>query len=205
MRKLILGAVCVLSMVAVTACGSEPIALTQDNVKGSAIAVTNKGTVQSSLVEEFDKEYYDVDELKTFIEDDLKEFNSENNANVTLNFVTSKNKKAYVVFDYASLEEYSTYSGATLTLMSGEEAKKSDAIDTQISKYGKSSKKDKSSAIKKKYKALIIDNSEGNLSEEVEISVEGKIKFSSNVSKVDENTAKYSKLDSVAVVVYDPY
>lgn len=123
-----------------TACGgkkAEVKELKAGQVKEATLLVKQDGTVQSAIVEEFDKDYYKKDELKSFMEAQIQGYNSQNGADsVVLKESDVKDGKAIAVFGYKDMASYigfykyyAPYSGVEGGICSVEEAKQSGALD----------------------------------------------------------------------------
>lgn len=218
MRRFILCIASIGLVLALTACGNENISLKASKVSKSTLAVFNNGKMQSSFYTSFDKDYYDVNELESFVNEEVAKYNESNDADVKLSSIKRKKSNVVLVFDYDSTDEFAKYCSITslyskdslevtnieAKLISGKEAKSDSLVPNKLVKYGKNKKKSASKVIKDKYKVFILDNTEGSIDGNLEIKVEGDIKFVSNVKKVDYNTVKISDLKDVAVIVFKP-
>lgn len=76
------------------------------NSESSRIYVTEEGTLQTATVESYaQQDYYNGDELKTFLEEAVSQYNGANGQNqVTLDSCTLDNGTARMMFHYASPE-----------------------------------------------------------------------------------------------------
>lgn len=74
------------------------------NTESSRIFVTKEGTFQTATVESYaQQDYYSADELKSFLEEAVSEYNGENGQNqVTLDSCTLDSGTARMMFHYAS-------------------------------------------------------------------------------------------------------
>lgn len=74
------------------------------NSESSRIYVTEEGTLQTATVESYaQKDYYNGDELKTFLEEAVSQYNGANGQNqVALDSCTLDNGTARMMFHYAS-------------------------------------------------------------------------------------------------------
>lgn len=74
------------------------------NSESSRIYVTEEGTLQTATVESYvQQDYYNGDELKTFLEEAVSQYNGANGQNqVTLDSCTLDNGTARMMFHYAS-------------------------------------------------------------------------------------------------------
>ncbi|MCR5609648.1 MAG: hypothetical protein K6G26_11350 [Lachnospiraceae bacterium] len=207
MKKRYLFTTVTLAAFMLCACGHEEVGLTKENITTKDEIVFNVGgTIQATMIDEFDKDYYDVDELTEFINKDLETFNSEKETTIKLDFAVKKSNKVYTVFDFGGSSDFESYTGAKTEVLDSSAAKKSDLVPDSLEKYGKSKTKKKDKVIKSKYKTAVIDLSGCEIyDKDINVTVAGDIEFSSNVKKVDDNTATISSKDKVGVIVYKPY
>lgn len=93
-----------------TACGGKKAdvkELKAGLVKEATLLVKQDGTVQSAIVEDFDKDYYKKDELKNFMEEQIQGFNGKNGADsVVLKENDVKDGKAVAIFNYKDMDSY---------------------------------------------------------------------------------------------------
>lgn len=93
-----------------TACGGKKAdvkELKAGQVKEATLLVKQDGTVQSAIVENFDKDYYNKDELKNFMEEQIQDFNGKNGADsVVLKENDVKDGKAVAIFNYKDMDSY---------------------------------------------------------------------------------------------------
>ncbi len=117
MRKLI--SLCLLT------CGILLLSGCADSIpEENTIAVDQKGTVTSTIVEDFDKEFYDADELESEIEQELAQYNEnfeEDHVRVSIFKVEDAVATLQLVFDESKY--YADYTGLTLFVGTLSEAK----------------------------------------------------------------------------------
>lgn len=99
----------------------------------TSVFVTRDGTFSSALVETYEKDYYDGQELQDFIEEAVAVYNAAHQeGDVTLASCTMEEGKAVAVFDYASGEALQNFSSenadASLQLSSVEMMSVSDGL-----------------------------------------------------------------------------
>ncbi|MBQ8730532.1 MAG: hypothetical protein IJY81_05045 [Lachnospiraceae bacterium] len=151
-----------ISLLTLSACKGSNVAITAEDAKANEIIVTSNKKVQSVIKESFKKKYYKEKALKSFIKDDIKAFNIDNNTKIALNSMKVKDGNVYVVIDYDNVDELNKYNTDTeLTKLSVKEAKKSDLIGSKLTKYGKKTKVSKKEALSNdKYKVVVYTCSE---------------------------------------------
>ncbi len=89
-----------------------------EDVDTTTISVDKKGAVKETIIEDFDKDYYDVAELSQMIEQEIAEYNSKVSAegNVELSSCEEIEEGAQikVVIEYASSTDYQDMNGRVL-------------------------------------------------------------------------------------------
>ncbi len=85
------------------------------DVEESTVYVDKKGSVISVDVESFEKDYYDEAELKSYIEEEIENYTSENGKkSVHLEDVAVEDSTATLKLKYASAEDYAKFNGIEL-------------------------------------------------------------------------------------------
>ena len=89
-----------------------------EDVDTTTISVDKKGAVKETIIEDFDKDYYDAAELSQMIEQEITEYNSRFSAggNVELSSCEEIEEGAQikVVIEYASSTDYQDMNGRVL-------------------------------------------------------------------------------------------
>lgn len=98
-------------------CGSQIPGIAE--VERSTVYLTKDGTVTEFLVEGFEKDYYDVAELKQMILAEIEDYNSRANAGndmtpVRLISVYEKTDAVTVQLEYADAQEYGDFNGCVM-------------------------------------------------------------------------------------------
>ena len=86
-------------------CGTDPA-----NVDVNTLIVGKDGTITESLVESFDKEYYDAEELRRSIESAVNAYNGGTDA-VTLGAVTAEEGVARTILTYKTGNDFAAFHG----------------------------------------------------------------------------------------------
>lgn len=78
--------------------------------EGNSISVSKKGAVTSTITEDFDKDFYDADELKEEINSELADYNKTfAKDHISLKRFEVKNGKAVLELTFAEDSDYSSY------------------------------------------------------------------------------------------------
>lgn len=95
-----------LAAVLLAGCGSKL------NVDKNTIALQKNGKVLEAAVEEFDRSYYDEEELESYIDDAVEEYTSENGKKkVAVTDFKVEEEKAYLTLKYESADVFSDFTG----------------------------------------------------------------------------------------------
>lgn len=203
-KKIILTFVITLVIVLVIGCGIAAFILTRDNevielkadeISENTLVVNDNGTIQSALVEDFGKDYYDIDELADFVKEDLEKYNEENKTDISVVDVNSHEKKAVIVFDYKSIDEYSSYNGNKAYVFNASEALEDERVPSNLVKNGEDGVVPKDSVYEnEKYITVVVDG-------DTQVIVNGKIKYYAGCDVLEENKVQ-AKAGERAVVVF---
>ncbi len=130
MRKLT-AALCMVLLLPVllTSCGT-----TSSDVKNSSrVELTKNGKIIEYTVEDFSASNYDIDELKDFVEDEIKAYKSENKGRINVRTERVRNDTAYLTVRYNSTETYAAFNDVECfagTLEEAEEAGYDVSVDS---------------------------------------------------------------------------
>ena len=82
--------------------------------KDSTVFVAINGSVVSTDVEDFDTAAYRQDDLQSYVDKSIDDYNKKNDGSVKLKKLTVEKKKASLTMSYASTDEYSDFNGTRL-------------------------------------------------------------------------------------------
>lgn len=89
----------------------------------SSIYVTSKGQVKTALMEDFEKDYYDFDELSKTVADEVKAYNLSAGAEVVgVGSLTQGTDGVTLFMDYESVKDYAQFNDVILFQGTYEEA-----------------------------------------------------------------------------------
>lgn len=194
-----IGALLVLCMAVLCGCGKKEIDLTKMEVTDTALAVRAEGKLQSTIVADFDKDYYTKDGLTAYIEEQIAEYERKNGGEITLESVEEKDGKVTVVFSYDSVTSFAGFQKAeecfsgTVSAAAAHEAWPDSFQEADSSDLTEASEVEKDA----KDKVVILCPAE-----KMQIKVEGTITYLSGSIYVDEQTAQV-EAGQTAVVVYE--
>lgn len=198
MKKITLVLLGTLILVVMTGCGKNKVSITAEDVTTNTIVIKEDNTVQSSIVEDFDKEYYSQEELETFIKEEVTDYNEKNGEDqIKMHSIHVADKKASVVFNYNDIDDYSIFNGISAKLLTTSQALQEDSILT-LSEFVEVKSGDtvsRETALNKEDATVLI------IQEPLEIKIDGTILYYSNAEKVDKNVLQASG-ENITVVVF---
>lgn len=81
----------------------------------STVYITSKGTVQSAIMESFEKAYYNFDELSEDVEKEVKSYCLDKNEEVvTVESLTEEGDQVTLIMNYQTVEDYAAFNEVLL-------------------------------------------------------------------------------------------
>lgn len=199
MRKMILFTIIMISFLAFSGCKKEEIFINTDDITTNTMLVKRDGSIYATIVEDFDKSYYNLTELNEFVAKEVDEYNQRiGSEEVTIEGLELKNNKVILIIKYSKMAHYSAFNDMPAAYFSASTENVALELPDEYVSAKKDTVVDKAKAMKKgKNKVLV-------LYEPYEIIVEGNIKFySNNVTLLEENKVSNNN-DDMTVVIYRP-
>lgn len=172
--------------------------LVPEDIKVSTLLIKENSEIQSAIVGDFEKPYYNEEDFKTFVKEEIEDYNQNQTKEVVdVSFFEIKEKQAKVVLNFADMKNYALFNNVFAKYISIEEALKEKNIPDEFICMKTKKKVTKEEALKeKKYKAIMVK-------EPLDIKVEGKIKYYAN-SVLLNDKAVHSADEGISVVVIKP-
>ncbi len=199
MKKWFLCAIMLLFIVGTAGCRKEEKILTVDDVTTNTILAKSNGILQVATVEEFDKPYYQLSDLKEFISKEINSYNKSAGENkITLEDVELRSGKAIMLLTYSGMDQYANFNDVTAAYFSGGVTEVPlDLPATLVNEKNGSLVSTQEVLQSDKYKILVMN-------EPYDIVVDGTIKYySENATYVDENKLQ-GAADGMTIVVFKP-
>lgn len=179
-----------------TACGN-PI----NKMKANTVYIKKDGQVESLSIEDFDKDYYSEDELKQFIDKEVKAQQTERGeGSISLRDFEVKEEKASLKLVYSDSEDYAAFTDTTL--------EQGDYTQSVIEEKEELSDTSLIDANTKKEVEQLPDESEGlkyviiQDPEEIQILFDGTVMYySKQVTFIEENLIKIPA-GEVCIILY---
>lgn len=119
------GLVCfLLTCLFMTGCSHNP-GLKAESLTADTLYIGRDGSIVCGIVEDFDKEYYVKEELESFIEEEIEDYNSQSGKDrIKLSSLAIEEKEqARMVIRYAGIEDYAKVNKTEASLLTFAEAK----------------------------------------------------------------------------------
>ena len=199
MKRVLIGVISILSILMLAGCSKKEIFISTDNVTDNTILVKRDGSLYVAIAEEFDKSYYNLDELNEFITKEVNSYNDKQGSKeVTIEELELKNGKAVMILGYTKMAHYSAFNNVPAAYFSSDTENVALELPSQYLDARKNTQVDKDTAFKSGKNQVLV------LYEPYEIIVEGDIRYySDNATLVDESKLK-SDSEEMTVVIYKP-
>ncbi|BCJ93155.1 hypothetical protein acsn021_07240 [Anaerocolumna cellulosilytica] len=198
MKRYILSIVLILSMVMLAGCNKNKEIVAED-VKANTVLIKNDGTVQAATIENFDKEYYNLEELTTYINEKVSEYNQKNGVDsVVLGELKLIDTNAVLIMNFKSLEHYNYFAETSAVVTSTTSAKNGEITlpDTFLSAKDGAAISAADALKNEKYKVL-------SIKENTEVLVDGTIKYYTN-GRLNGKSKIQTSTEGDTIVVYKP-
>lgn len=197
MKSLLLNALLLLGLFAFAACSNKEKNLNADEITVNTILAKANGMLQVAIVEDFDKPYYNVEELKEFVKKEIEAYSKKaGDGKVKLDEVKQRGNKVIMLMTYSGMDQYTAFNKVTAAYFnSGIEDLKLALPATLKNTSNESITATKEVIQTAGYKVLV-------LNEPYEIIVEGKVKYISENAKMLENDKVSSDTEQMTVIVF---
>ena len=189
-------AICLLGLAGCSKKESQTI--NQKDFKENTTIINADGTVQSVIVECFDKDYYQTNELKSYIETTVQNYTKKaGNDSVVLDSLNVNDKMATAQFSFKKMSDYATFNAIESEVLTNEQALKDERVSATVYSVEDGETISLQSALKdKEYKILVT----GLLGEN--IITESKIAYYTNGTLTGDNLLKTGS-EGITVIIYE--
>ncbi len=124
-------------MLAVTGCGGKEN-LSTDMLKDTTVLIRSDGSMEQYIVENFNKSYYNLKDLKAFAKEKVEEYNDLYKENpISLEWVRTEDKLVTMLLSYASVEDFAQFNSQKASFMTVAEARKEGILPETLYSSGK--------------------------------------------------------------------
>ncbi len=199
MKKFAFCAMLLLLVLGTAGCNKEEKIITVDEVSTDTILAKANGVLQVATVEDFDKSYYNLEELKDFITKKIDAYNKKaGSEKIKINDVKLKSGKAVMLLTYSGMDQYASFNNVTAAYFNGGITENPlDMPETLVNVKDGSLASTQEVLQNGKYKILV-------MTEPYDIIVDGKIKYYSENAVLSEDKTIKGAEDGMTIVVFKP-
>lgn len=182
MKRLFLSVVLMLGLIGMTGCTKEELILTAEAIDSDTILAKVNGEIQAATIEEFDKDYYNLNELTEFVTAEIDAYNlSSGGTNVTMNELQRKDNNVVMIISYSGMKHYAEFNKVIGAYFNGGKTDVAmDLPDTLINVKNGSGENTSDVLLNENLRFLVID-------EPADVLVDGKVQFISDNLDVSNN------------------
>lgn len=199
MKKRMMTGVLFLMLLLCSACGNKN--LQADSVEENTLLIKQDGSVQAAILEEFDREYYDIDEAKGFIQDAIEEYNeTKGKESVIFNDLKRSpfdDDKVCLIVTYKDMDTYDDVTGAKIRHLTIDEAAEEELLPEELTSLREGSITDGKAVAEENTQYKVI-----TLSSKFHVMVEGKIKYYTNAAVLNNAAVETAGKRKKAVIIY---
>mgnify|MGYP000877071342 CR=1 FL=1 len=199
MKKLIFSGILLLCLTGITGCTKEDLSLTAKNVEMDTLLAKSNGAVQAATVEEFDKDYYNLNELEEFVMEEINSYNQVSGGeNVVMDELELKDGNAVMILSYTGMKHYAEFNKVMAAYFNGGnkeiplelpgslvDVKNGSAVNTVDVLHNE------------KLKILILD-------EPFDVVVDGAIQYHSDNAVIVDKNKLHGAAEGLTVIAYKP-
>lgn len=199
MKKIVLYTILAFTFILMVGCKSKNIKLKTNDIGVNTVVIKKDGTVKAATVEDFNKDYYSLDELNNFITKEINKFKSSVGSEVaiTIDSLEMNGEDAVLILTYQDLDTYAAFNKVEAVTMGVDalQGKNLELPDVYVKEDGAYVNKDEA-LNNGKYKIVMIKDN-------VDLMVEGTIKYYANCILVNSHTIQTTP-EAASVIVYKP-
>lgn len=198
MQKLFFSTALVLCLILLAGC-SKNKEIDSKNVESNTFLVKEDGSIEAATVETFDKTYYNLTELDSYVTDKISQYNTQKGTEaIAKKSLELKESDAVLVLTYDSVEDYNSFNGAEAMLLTTTQAKNDGiTLPDSFTAVKKGQSVTAGEALEnKKYKVLV-------LKENLDVLLQGTIKYYSGGTLADKHNLQTAE-DGSTVIIYKP-
>lgn len=199
MKRLVFYTTVLLLIFTAAGCSKGDKKINADDVKESTLLARTNGEIQVATIEGFDKEYYSLNELQNFVDEQIAAYNSKAGDNrIKVDSVQLADDKAVMLLTYSGMDQYTAFNEVTAAYFNGGVKDLPFSLPaTLVNSKNEALASTQEIIQNNKYKVLI-------LNEPYHIVVDGKIKyFSDNAKLIDDNEVQAPN-EGMTIVVFKP-
>ncbi|MBE5967182.1 MAG: hypothetical protein E7255_09485 [Lachnospiraceae bacterium] len=199
MKKLIFSGILLLCLTGITGCTKDKLILNTKDIEADTLLAKSNGAIQAATVEEFNKDYYNLNELEEFV---MKEINSYNQAsggeNVVLDELERKDGNAVMILSYTGMKHYAEFNKVWAAYFNGGNKEVPMELPDHLVNVKNGSAVNTADVIQnEKLKILIVN-------EPFDVVVDGSILYHSDNAVIIDKNKLQGSAEGFTVIVYKP-
>jgi thioredoxin-related protein len=199
MKRVLICIISIIGILLLAGCTKEEIFITTDDITSDTMLVKRDGSLFVAIVEDFDKSYYNLDELNEFVSKEVNAYNNKvGSQEVAIEELGLKNGKVVMILKYTKMAHYSAFNSMPAAYFSANTENVSLELPSQYMDTRKNTLVGKDAAMKSDKNQVLV------LYEPYEIIVEGDIRFYSDNATLLEGKKVKSNTEDMTVVIYKP-
>lgn len=183
MKKLAICIILAISVLALSGCKKEKVTIEIDKVENNTMLIQKDGGVQVAIVEEFTQDYYNMDELREYINTSITQFNQNvnNESAIVLKDLQQSDGNVVMVLNYENMDYYTQFNEVEAKYLSSITQKDITDFPDMLDSTGDDDYVFKDTVLEDdEYKAVI-------LNEGYNVIINGKVKYYANGTVVDSD------------------
>ena len=185
MKKIALLSIMMIMIVTLAGCKKGTLTIKTSSVSENTMLIKKDGRVQVAIVDTFDKSYYSVDEIDSYIKDELTKFNQTVNNNDAIKLVDLEKVKDNIVMvlEYQTFDYYTQFNKVEGNYYSTLTSEVQSKLPQILFNTKDEAIQGSEATFEENYKVV-------ELKEEYNLMIDGKIKYYNNGERSDNNQIK---------------
>lgn len=194
MKKIALLSIMMIMIVTLAGCKKGTLTIKTSSVSENTMLIKKDGRVQVAIVDTFDKSYYSVDEIDSYIKDELTKFNQTVNNNDAIKLVDLEKVKDNIVMvlEYQTFDYYTQFNKVEGNYYSTLTSEVQSKLPQILFNTKDEAIQGSEVTFEENYKVV-------ELKEEYNLMIDGKIKYYNNGERSDNNQIKSQASGTVVV------
>jgi hypothetical protein len=199
MKKLTLCTILLLFILGTVGCTNKNISIDTEDVTANTFLAKANGEIQVATVEEFDKDYYKLNELNEFVKKEVDLYNQKaGGEKVVIESLKERSGNAVMLLHYTGMDQYTAFNGVMAAYFNGGIGEVPLTLPTTLVSSKSGTLTNTNEVFQnKKYKVLV-------MYEPYDVIVDGDIKYYSDNATLVGNNKIQSTADAPTVIVYKP-
>jgi hypothetical protein len=180
-------------------CSNKKSSLDAEKISTSTMLAKANGEIETVIVEDFAKDYYDLNDLEEFTLKEIETYNKKTDGeNIICEGVAIRDNKAVMAMNYSSMKHYSNFICVTAAYFNGGVKNYPLSLPENLLSVKNGETISAKEAIQnEKYRVLVVY-------EPYEVIVDGKIKYYSENAKIEDSNRLKTANDGMTVIIFKP-